>query len=116
MLETKWEIDSEEGRGWTYKNPDVPGLFNFSTLDKVNKLEIYFRSYLKDQRTNGEIYQATLHHGFRPTHAVEVLKGLAAQNKIRVTSNDGHKIRKGSYYINYNEYCDRPNRLSIQLI
>ena len=89
MLEAKWEIDSEEGRGWTYKNPDTPTLFAPSNINKVNKLETYFRFYLKEPRTNAEIYEATLHQGFRPTHAVEVLKGLASQNQLNVTSNDG---------------------------
>lgn len=116
MLDAKWEIDSEEGRGWTYKNPDLPSLFSPTASTKVNKLETYFLSYLKERRTNAEIYEATLHQGFRPTHAVEVLKGLAAQNKIVVTSNDGQKIRKGSFYINYSDYCDRPNRISTKLI
>ncbi|SMD44995.1 three-Cys-motif partner protein [Aquiflexum balticum DSM 16537] len=115
MLEAKWEIDSEEGRGWSYKIPDAPNLFSPTKADKVNKLESFFLSFLKEPRSNGEIYQATLHQGFRPTHAVEVLKGLASQNKIIVTSNDGQKIRKGSYYINYSEYCDRPKLISIQL-
>jgi three-Cys-motif partner protein len=115
MLEAKWEIDSEQGRGWTYRNPDAPTLFNPSPADKVNKLEVYFRNYLNEPRTNGEIYQATLHQGFRPTHAVEVLKGLDSQDKIIVTSSNGQKVRKGSYYINYSEFCERPNRISIQL-
>ncbi|WP_092735000.1 three-Cys-motif partner protein TcmP [Algoriphagus alkaliphilus] len=116
MLDAKWEIDSEEGRGWTYKNPDLPTLFNQSGSNRVNRLEKFFLSFLKESRTNAEIYAATLHQGFRPTHAVEVLKGLSGQEKISVTSNDGQKIRKGSYYINYNDYCDRPNRISINLI
>lgn len=116
MLEAKWEIDTEQGRGWTYKNPEAPTLFTPTVTTKVNKLEIFFRDYLKEPRTNAEIYEATLHQGFRPTHAVEVLKALDSQNLLNVTSNDGLKIRKGSYYINYGEYCDRPNRISIQLI
>lgn len=115
MLEAKWEIDSEEGRGWSYKVPDAPTLFSPTKTDKVNKLENFFLSYLKEPRSNGEIYQATLHQGFRPTHAVEVLKGLASENKIIVTSIDGQKPRKGSYYINYDEFCNRPNRILIQL-
>ena len=94
MLEAKWEIDSEQGRGWTYKNPDAPTLFSLTKADKANKLENFFMSYLKEPRSNGEIYQATLHQGFRPTHAVEVLKGLASQNKIIVTSTDGQKSER----------------------
>ena len=116
MLEAKWEIDSEEGRGWSYKNPDALTLFTPSFTTKVNKLEVFFRSFLKESRTNAEIYEATLHQGFRPTHAVEVLKGLASQNLLNVTSNDGHKWRKGAFYINYGDYCNRPNQISIQLI
>lgn len=116
MLEAKWEIDNEEGRGWTYKNPETPTLFNITTSDKVNKLEVFFRTFLKESRTNAEIYEATLHQGFRPTHAVEVLKSLIAQSKIKVTSNVGQKWRKGAFYINYGDYCNRPNQITIQLI
>ena len=115
MLDAKWEIDQEEGRGWSYKNPETPSLFDPSSTNKVNKLEMFFRTFLIQSRTNAEIYEATLHQGFRPTHAVEVLKGFAAQDKTIVTSNDGHKVRKGSYYINYRDYCERPDRISIQL-
>ncbi|WBL43017.1 three-Cys-motif partner protein TcmP [Algoriphagus halophytocola] len=115
MLEAKWQIDAEEGRGWTYKNPDLPTLFESSPTIKVNKLEAYFLEFLKESKTNAQIYEATLHQGFRPTHAIEVLKGLAAQNKIIVTPSDGQKVRKGSYYINYRDFCDRPGRISIKL-
>jgi hypothetical protein len=116
MLESKWEIDQEEGRGWSYKNPEAPTLFTSTTSDRLNKLELFFRSFLKESRTNSEIYEATLHQGFRPTHAIEVLKGLHAQNQLIVTPIDGQKWRKGSFYINKDDYCDNPNRISIQLI
>jgi three-Cys-motif partner protein len=115
MLESKWEIDREEGRGWSYKNPEAPTLFTSTTSDRLNKLEVFLKTFLKVGRTNGEIYEAILHQGFRPTHAVEVLRGFASQNRLIVTSNDGQKSRKGSYYINYGDYCDRPNLISIQL-
>ncbi len=116
MLEAKWEIDTEQGRGWTFKNPEAPSLFSPNVTSKINKLETYFRGFLKEPKSNSEIYEATLHQGFRPTHAVEVLKALDSQNQLIVTSTDGQKIRKGSFYINYSEYCDNPNRIFIQLI
>jgi three-Cys-motif partner protein len=115
MLESKWEIDQKEGRGWSYQNPEAPTLFTSTTTDRLNKLEQFFRSFLKESRTNAEIYEATLHQGFRPKHAIEVLKGLQAQNQLIVTPIDGQKWRKGSFYINKDDYCDNPNRISIQL-
>lgn len=81
MLDSKWEIDAEEGRGWTYKNPDMPSLFDSTPKRSVNKLETYFLDFLKEGRKNAEIYEATLHQGFRPKHAVEVLKGYYHKEK-----------------------------------
>lgn len=116
MLEAKWEIDEEQGRGWAYKNPDLPTLFDSSPTTKVNKLESFYLEFLRQSKTNAEIYEATLHQGFKPKHANEVLKSLLVNNKIKVTPNVRHKNKKGSFYISYAEYYSNPDRISINII
>ena len=116
MLETKWELDMEEGRGWAYKSIEAPSLFNSLIGSRTNKLESFYLEYLKSARTNREIYEETLHQGFRPTHGGEVLKSLLERGKIKVTPIAGQKTRKGSFYINYAEFKENSDKIFVQLI
>lgn len=63
MLETKWELDTEAGRGWKY-NGNVANLFSGQ---ETNKLEDLLISFLKENnRTNGMLFEFTLRQGFLP--------------------------------------------------
>jgi len=110
MLETKWEIDTEEGKGWEYSG-NQPTLF--SSI-KTNPLEDSLLSYLEDiPRNNGEIYEFTLRKGFLTSHINQVLKSLQKDNKIEVLKKDGSKARKGSFFINYQNYKDNFDKVTI---
>lgn len=99
MLESKWEIDTEEGRGWNYKG-NIPSLF-FD--QKTNQLEDLLKSYIKQgKRSNYDIYEYTLRAGFLTKHATEVLSNLQKLDKIDVLLfNSDQKARKNSFYIKY---------------
>ncbi|MHC9087767.1 three-Cys-motif partner protein TcmP [Tenacibaculum sp. IMCC1] len=112
MLETKWEIDTEQGKGWVY-NGNQPTLFSSM---KTNDLEDYIKSYLKAKsRKNGEIYEYTLRNGFLPTHATQILKELQRKGMIEVQKKDNKKARKGSFYVNYKDYKNNFDKIKISI-
>jgi len=110
MLEAKWEIDKEEGKGWEYK-AQGPSLFFES---RINPLEEKFREFLKEPRTNGELYEFTLHSGFLTMHAVEVLTNWQNNGLLNVTLGNGDRARKGAFYISYDNYKSEPSKVSIK--
>lgn len=104
MLESKWKIDTEEGRGWKY-NGNFPSLF---FEQKTNKLEELLLSFMKNnKRSNYEIYEFTLRSGFLTKHATEVLSSLQSSNVLEVFSfKTNEKARKKSFYIKYYKSSD----------
>lgn len=99
MLESKWEIDSEEGRGWEYSKSSPSLFFN----QKTNKLENLLKDFLKaEQRYNYDLYEFTLKEGFLIKHTTEILADWQDQDVLNVfTTDTGLKARKKSFYIKY---------------
>lgn len=111
MLETKWDIDKEQGRGWEYTG-NMPDLFS---SQKTNKLEELLKLFLRERdRTNSEIFEFTLRKGYLSKHSNQVLKQLLKNNSIEVVKNDP-KSRNGAFYIDYKNYKKYPNKISIKL-
>ena len=111
MLEAKWEIDKEEGRGWAYHN----NIGMFATM-VTNELEEKLTEFLKVPRTNKEVYEFTLHAGFLPKHTNEIFKNWQDnRSNFTVTTKEGTPARKGAFYINYENYFDTPDRVKMQL-
>jgi three-Cys-motif partner protein len=105
MLEAKWKIDTEQGKGFKY-SPQM-SLFSgvkFSDYPKI--LEKYLKN--NDDVTNKQIYRFGLDHGYLPKHSNEVLKGLMKSGKLEIIAMDG-KPTKG-LYVSYRNYCDPPDR------
>src|SRR5690606_5943752 len=103
MLEAKWEIDTEQGKGWDYAG-NQPSLFH---EQKTNPLEEKLREYLKSgKRHNGEVYEFTLRQGFLPKHTNEILYNWQNNDRIEVITASGEKARKKSFYVAYNYYRD----------
>lgn len=112
MLEAKWDIDTEEGKGWEY-NAAGPSLFYEY---RMNPLEDKLNPFLQESRTNGDIYVFTLHAGFLPTHATEILNAWQKDGKISIERTDGGKLRKGAFYISYDNYRDEPTKVLIKKV
>ena len=101
MLEAKWDIDTEQGKGWEYSG-NQPSLFH---TQKTNPLAEKLSEYIKTSNaTNGQIYEFTLRQGFLPKHTVEVFKDWVKSGKLAVNLRNGDKARKNSFYIAYNHY------------
>ncbi|MFN0081233.1 MAG: hypothetical protein ACKVOM_01830 [Ferruginibacter sp.] len=101
MLETKWEIDQDNGKGWSYeKTGDI-----FSEI-KTNELEEKLLIFLKesDKCYHGNLFDFTLRQGFLPKHTTEIFSSLQTDNRIEVLSDNNEKVRKGAFYINYENY------------
>lgn len=112
MLEAKWEIDTEQGKGWDYAG-NQPSLFH---EQKTNPLEEKLREYLKSgKRHNGEVYEFTLRQGFLPKHTNEILYNWQNNDRVEVITASGEKARKKSFYVAYNYYRDDNKKVSFKL-
>ncbi len=99
MLESKWEIDSEEGRGWEYSG-NVPSLF-FD--QKTNRLEELLKIFLNSERKyNFDLYEFTLKEGFLTKHTNEILADWQDRGLLDVMlTNTNSNARKKSFYVKY---------------
>lgn len=114
MLDAKWQIDAEEGRGWSYEELS---LFN-QVPKKPNtiKFERYLTSFLKESyRTNGEIYEFTVRNGHLTSHANDILRKIQSDGHLEVILKDGEEFSGRSFFINYREYRDNFDRIRIKV-
>lgn len=112
MLETKWHIDTEQGRGWKYDG-NTPTLF---FEQKTNALEDSLKIFLSEKnRTNGEIYKFTLRQGYLTTHTNQILRDWQNNSKLDVLLSNGEKARKSAFYNNYTNYRDFPRKVILKL-
>lgn len=113
MLETKWQIDDDEGKGWSYEKSG-----NLFADFKTNILEEKIVELLStnDKIHNGKIYDFVLRSGFLPTHVVEIFTSLQGEGKLLVLSEKEEKIRKGAFYISYDNYKTSPEKVYFKII
>jgi three-Cys-motif partner protein len=112
MLEAKWEIDTEQGKGWDFAG-NQPSLFH---EQKTNPLESKLEEFLKTgKRYNGEVYDFTLRQGFLPRHTNEILYNWQNNNRLEVTKSTGEKARKKAFYVAYNYFRDEKKKVSFKL-
>lgn len=114
MLESKWELDEQEGRGWQINSEN--NLFSLLE-DKANthKFESKLKDFLKVDRTNGDIYKFTLKHGHLVTHANDILKKFQNEVGLIVNSKDGSRPRKSAFYIGWENYKKNPDKIKIKI-
>lgn len=112
MLESKWKIDSEQGKGWNYTG-NSPSLFHEY---KMNPLEVSLKGFLKESnRTNGEVYEFTLRQGFLPKHTNEVFTEWQKSNRLSVTLENGKVARRNAFYISYKRYKEEFSKVAFKL-
>jgi hypothetical protein len=114
MLEAKWRIDEEEGRGWKYKMGS--DLFaNQKKSAKTEKLKSKLTEFLQDGRTNSEVYKFGLHQGYLPTHLTSLLKEFESKGKLYKRLQNGKAARKNAFYVNYRNYKKSPSKIKMKL-
>lgn len=111
MLEAKWEIDTEQGKGWDYSGNEPSLFYEY----KINPLEEQLSSFLRQKRTNGEVYDFTLRQAFLPKHANQIFKSWQKSGKLEVLLTDGTNARKGAFYISYEHYRDDNEKVFYKL-
>ncbi len=101
MLETKWEIDADEGKGWSYR-----GTGSLFSAFKTNPLEQELIKMLSNSNKvyNGDVYVNALRLGFLPMHCNEIFTSFQTQGKLDVLLDKNEKIRIGAFYISYDNY------------
>lgn len=108
ILEVKWTLDEENGNGFVLaKHSLQPMLFNDFFADQKknehsNRLNGYLMDFLKEPRTNSDIYEFVLKKGYLSKHAIEILKQFQDEGRLEVIDVTTKKqARKGAYYLNY---------------
>jgi len=115
MLDAKWKIDEEEGRGWTFE-PKHSLFSNLTKKPNIIKFKKQLRSYLIERkRSNGEVYHFTVSNGHRPSHAVQILKNFQEVENLEIMGSDGKPLRKPAFYINYRYYSREPNKVYLKI-
>ena len=112
MLETKWQIDEDEGKGLRYEK--TGNLFVAFKTNPLEEILIYFIKS-KSKCSNGDIYEYTLHLGFLPKHTVEIFTSLQNGGELEVQSDKAVEMRKGAFYINYENYKNEPNKVFFKI-
>ncbi len=113
MLETKWQIDDDGGKGWSYEKTG-----NLFSGVKTNPLEQKLTNLILGENKvyNGKVYEFALRHGFLPKHVVEVFSSLQENNKLKVLSDYEERVRKGAFYISYENYKNFPEKVYFEII
>jgi len=114
MLDAKWKIDEEEGRGWQYQIEN--SLFN-QIEKKANtyKFEQKLLEFLRTERSNGELYEFRVQNGHLSNHTNEILMKLQNESKLISLNADGSPARKSSFYLSYRDFRNQPNKIKIKL-
>jgi three-Cys-motif partner protein len=111
MLETKWELDESQGRGFHFEKSGT--LFSSTeTNDWEGKLREFISS---GKKYNGDVYEFTLHSGFLPKHSNQILKSWQDDGSLNVIASEGEKARKGAFYLNYDSYNALPKKVLFKL-
>ena len=114
MLDAKWKIDEEDGRGWSYHSENTL----FSQIEKranTYNFEQKLKEFLRIDRTNGEIYEFRVHNGHLATHTNDILIKFQKEGRLNSVKADGTPARKSSFYLNYKDYRAEPDKIKLKL-
>lgn len=96
MLDAKWDLDEESGRGFRISNSGQASFFDeITAVDYTSMVKDFLKS--KSVITNQNLFDFGLDNGFLPKHTKRVLDALKSNDQIEVISLDKEEAR--SYYI-----------------
>ncbi|PUV25149.1 three-Cys-motif partner protein TcmP [Sphingobacterium athyrii] len=104
MLDTKWQIDEEDGRGWKFNSNSIDLFSGVTNGPNISKYEKILKVFLKEKRSNKDLYQFSLHNGYLPSHTGQILKKCQDDGNLIATLPDGSRARKSSFYISWDNY------------
>jgi len=109
ILEVKWKLDDQQGSGFHNNNQaDM-----FLETQKIDELKEELNLYLQETKNNNEIYEWTLKQGFMPKHTNQILKEWQSSKRLKTTPDT---VRRGSFYINYDNHKKQIVKIGLQLI
>jgi three-Cys-motif partner protein len=114
MLEAKWNIDKQEGRGWQYEH--TYNLFDAQKSSNTIMFEGQLKEFLICPRTNKEVYEFTLNNNHLPRHSVDVLTELQESGQLEIKTKDGGSVRKKSFYLDYQITKKEPDKVIMKLL
>jgi three-Cys-motif partner protein len=116
ILEVKWQLDDEDGRG--FKIPQPQGLFDEEFAKEIksknaDKLESILLQCLSEPKNNKEIYEITLINEFLPKHTTAIFEKWQTSNpKFKVYDLKTNKeARKKSFYISWTNYKEDSSKV-----
>lgn len=114
MLEAKWKIDEEQGRGWRYQS--MESLFSGQKPHVLYDFKEKLKNYLLSPKTNKEVYAFTLHWGHLPKHANEILVDWQSKGFLSVLLDNGEIARKKSFYLNNDAWQGNTKKVVIAFL
>lgn len=111
ILEVKWDLNEINGSGFNLPTQQLNLFAEYEAEAEQRKIITVFenelKEYLKQQRTNNEVYRFTLTHEFLPKHVNQILTHMQDSNRINVTDvRTKNPARKKSFYISYDNCKD----------
>ncbi|MBI5370475.1 MAG: three-Cys-motif partner protein TcmP [Sphingobacteriales bacterium] len=95
MLNAKWDLDEESGRGFRVRNQDQMSFFDeVEVADYLSMIKEFLGQ--KEVVTNQNLFDFGLTQGFLPPHTKKVLDVLKKNGELELISLDGEKV-KGFY-------------------
>lgn len=121
ILEVKWELDDEAGRGFKLESLQDNLFKDFFVEESQNyiadKLKQIILAALIQPKTNREIYKLALEKEYLPQHVNSVLSDLQKNNpQFKVVDlKKGAAARKGAFYVNWEHYNKKEDRVKFIL-
>lgn len=110
MIDAKWVLDKEDGRGWKYQAEN--DLFSqVENNANTQKLEKALDEFLKEPKSNGQVYEFTLRQGYKVSHTTDILKNWQSKGLVTIKDKEGKNARKNSFYLNYKSYNKAANKV-----
>lgn len=100
FLEAKWNIDNEQGRGWS----PTASIDLFSQLEEkanIDDFEEKLKRFLVQNRSNIEIHKFTIENRHLIKHSNQLLKKWQNNNELIVNFAAGENSQKGSFHISW---------------
>lgn len=117
ILEVKWQLDEETGRGFKIPQQQQSLFDDFFAEEIKNEnaenLELILTTFLKESKTNRQIYELTLENEFLPKHTTEIFeKWQTANTKFKVHDLKTKKeARKKAFYVSWNHYKEKEDKV-----
>jgi len=121
MLEAKWAIDEQDGRGWSptsyIKDSGQLGMFAETKIEPITyNLEKKLRDFLQDWKTNKDVYHFVLEIGYLPRHVNPLLKTMFKDNIIEAESLVESIQSISTFYIDYTNYkASNPPKIRMRI-